>query len=198
MPDTIDFAFISALEGGSVTVGYVPAPGVSKSGVTVATGFDLGQRSESDLKALGLSTTLITKLKPHLGKQGKAASEFLVKNSLTLTIGETVEIDKAVRSETVKALKLKYLSAASNTAGTEFFDLPAEAQTVIASVAFQYGASLDIRAPEFWKIVTAQEWAKAVELLSDFKDAYPTRRKKEAGLLSGILPKKDSSGEVKK
>ena len=54
MSDSIDYSFLSELEGGSQTTGYVPAAGVSKSGVTIATGFDLGQRSEGDLKALGI------------------------------------------------------------------------------------------------------------------------------------------------
>ena len=52
MPDKIDYKFISDLEGGSKTTGYVPAASVSKSGITIATGFDLGQRNESDLKSL--------------------------------------------------------------------------------------------------------------------------------------------------
>lgn len=40
MPENIDYKFLSDLEGGSKTSGYVPAAGVSKSGVTIAAGFD--------------------------------------------------------------------------------------------------------------------------------------------------------------
>jgi hypothetical protein len=58
MPDLIDYSFLSDLEGGRTTIGYVPAAAVSKSGVTIATGFDLGQRSEADLKRLGLPANL--------------------------------------------------------------------------------------------------------------------------------------------
>ena len=54
MFDEIDYSFLSELEGGSKINGYLPAVGVSKSGVTIATGFDLGQRNESDLKNPGL------------------------------------------------------------------------------------------------------------------------------------------------
>ena len=54
MPENIDYNFLSDLEGGSKTTGYVPAAAVSKSGVTIATGFDLGQRDENDLKSLKL------------------------------------------------------------------------------------------------------------------------------------------------
>jgi hypothetical protein len=59
MPENIDYSFLSNLEGGCKTKGYVPAAKKSKSGVTIATGFDLGQRSESDLKLLKIDATLI-------------------------------------------------------------------------------------------------------------------------------------------
>ena len=39
----IDFNFISKLEGGRKTKGYVPDPEGSRSGVTIATGVDLGK-----------------------------------------------------------------------------------------------------------------------------------------------------------
>ena len=80
MSEKIDYKFLSDLEGGSKTNGYVPAAEVSKSGVTIATGFDLGQRDENDLKTLKLSTTLTAKLKPYLGLKGKSAQDFLKKN----------------------------------------------------------------------------------------------------------------------
>ena len=41
MPENIDYKFLSQLEGGSKTIGYVPAAAVSKSGVTI--GFDGSQ-----------------------------------------------------------------------------------------------------------------------------------------------------------
>ena len=182
--DSIDYGFLSDLEGGSQTTGYVPASGVSKSGVTIATGFDLGQRSESDLKALGIYSGLIEKLKPYLGIKSEEAKKLLQKSPLTISSAEAESIDKAVKSSHVATVKLKYDSAASNK--KSFLDLPAEAQTVIASVSFQYGANLDAATPKFWKAVTAQDWAEATKLLKDFGDVYPTRRKKEAALLEKI------------
>ncbi|MFT6386702.1 MAG: hypothetical protein ACJAUP_000070 [Cellvibrionaceae bacterium] len=85
MPDKIDYKFLSDLQGGSKKQGYVPAAGVSKSGVTIATGFDLGQRKEeeADLTGLGLSGTLVTKLKPYLGKNLKTLRHIL-KRTLSL------------------------------------------------------------------------------------------------------------------
>ena len=73
MPENIDYKFLSDLEGGSKTMGYVPAASVSKSGVTIATGFDLGQRNENDLKSLKLSVALTNKLKPYLGIKANSA-----------------------------------------------------------------------------------------------------------------------------
>jgi Bacterial toxin homologue of phage lysozyme, C-term len=78
----IDYKFIAEREGGRKTKGYVPAAVVSSSGVTVATGFDLGQRNESDLTRLKLSTFLVAKLKPYLGKKKKEAQEYLKKTSV--------------------------------------------------------------------------------------------------------------------
>ncbi len=42
MADKIDYKFLSDREGGRKLLGYVPHGGGSKSGVTIATGFDLG------------------------------------------------------------------------------------------------------------------------------------------------------------
>lgn len=184
MPENIDYKFLSALEGGSKTTGYVPAAGVSKSGVTIATGFDLGQRGESDLKALKLDTLLITKLKPYLGAKGASAQALLKKTLLVINLNQAQAIDKAVKSAHVTQLKLKYDTAAGNK--KKFIDLPHQAQTVITSVSFQYGIGLNIRAPKFWKAVTSQDWPETIKLLKVFGDAYPTRRKKEAALLEKI------------
>jgi len=71
MSDKIDYDFISQLEGGRQTIGYVPDANTSQSGVTIATGFDLGQRNENDLIVLNLPQNLIDKFKPYLGKRQK-------------------------------------------------------------------------------------------------------------------------------
>ncbi len=70
----VDWAFISAREGGQVLKGYVPNATGSQSGVTISTGVDLGQRSESDIDALDIPADLKTKLKPYCGKRSKDAT----------------------------------------------------------------------------------------------------------------------------
>ena len=177
MPESIDWEFIASLEGKGKTAGYVPDAAGSKSGVTIATGFDLGQRNEADLKGLGLSQALITKFKPYLGLKATTAKDFLDKNPLTITDDEAREIDKKVKQRTVPRLKESYRTA--------FDDLPSQAQTVIASVSFQYG-TLSTETPKFWKSVTTQDWVESVKLLKNFGDKYPTRRGKEADLLDQV------------
>lgn len=99
--------------GGS-NKGYVPAPTVSRSGVTVATGFDLGQRNQNDLKNLNLPVGLVDKLKPYVGKTGRDGEDYLVKHPLTLSDSEADEIDRAVRRSHVTQLRQKYVCAADN------------------------------------------------------------------------------------
>jgi hypothetical protein len=76
----IKFPFVAAFEKSS-EYGYVPwgkgAPEGNHSGVTVATGFDLGGRSETELRNLKISEPLIKKLKPYLGKQKQDACNAL-------------------------------------------------------------------------------------------------------------------------
>ncbi|WP_234383838.1 pesticin C-terminus-like muramidase [Paracidovorax avenae] len=162
----------------------MPAANVSKSGVTIATGFDLGQRSENDLKNLGLASNLIEKLKPYLGSKGADAKKLVETTPLTISAAEAESIDKATKASHIASLKLKYDSATTDK--KHFIDLPAQAQTVIASVSFQYGVNLDSATPKFWKAVTEQDWTEAVKLLKNFGDVYPTRRGKEAALLEKI------------
>jgi len=187
MPDSVDYAFLSAREGGSKTTGYVPAASSSESGVTIATGFDLGQRSESDLKGLGLSAGLIGKLKPYVGKKKKDAVDALKNSALTVTSQEAQEIDKASFAAHISQLKLAYNAAVrADKTKKVFEDLPGEAQTAIASVAFQYGTRLSFRTPKFWKAAVSQDWKETTKVLRNFGDVYPTRRGLEADLLDKI------------
>lgn len=171
----IDFDFISKLEGGSRTDGYVPDATGSKSGVTVGIGFDLGARNESDLKSLGLPQELIDKLKPYLGMQGTAAAEYLRANPLTISKADASAINTANKSQMVNRLIGRYNSASS----IKFADLPAKWQTVIASAEFQYG-SLQAKGEGYWGYVTTQNWKEAIAELRDYGDKYPTRRNREA------------------
>jgi murein DD-endopeptidase MepM/ murein hydrolase activator NlpD len=179
----IDFAFISSCEGGQSLRATVPDADHSQSGVTVATGFDLGCRDARALQQLGLSQDLRTRLSKYLGKQGSAAERFLATYPLTITQADADEIDVASKKSAASTVIKSYNRAVANKSGLLSFEqLPGEAQTVIASVAFQYG-DLSERTPKFWKAVTAQRWKDVIEELLHFGDRYDTRREKEAALL---------------
>lgn len=181
---SIDFGFIASLEGGPFTRGYVPAAGSSKSGVTIGTGFDLGQRTIGDLRQLQLPADLVALLSPYLGLIRGAAVKALQDQALVVTPAQAELIDEAYRAPFVASLASQYVKASK---GLDFATLWPARQTVIASVAFQYG-DLKSRTPEFWGRVVVQDWLGAENILRNFHDAYPTRRCKEANLLAGAKP----------
>lgn len=168
----IDFSVISEFEGRSL-VGYVPNAGGSKSGVTVASGFDIGQRSPSEIPR-----QVRGKLSPYCGRTEFDAVAFLRDHPLTITTDECDLINKFAHKEAAERL----ISAWNKESFTPFSMLPNEAQTVVASVAFQYG-SLEKATPNFWRQTTSGDWVGALANLRDFGDSYKTRRNKEADLL---------------
>lgn len=174
---TVNFGFISALEGGPALKGYVPDPKNSNSGVTIATGFDIGQRSLNELYNL-FAPELAKKLAPYYGLKKQKAVAALQKTPLRITAEQAEEIDKVAKSQLLNQLAQRY----STSAKTPFADLPECMQTVIASVAFQYG-DLGKKCPKFWQAATNADRAAIVQELRNFGDRYPTRRNKEADYL---------------
>jgi hypothetical protein len=175
----IDFGFISSLEGGPVLRGYVPDPDQSSSGVTIATGFDLGCRSDSDLVALLPGHgELVNKLAIYCGHKRNKALAVLVNNPLHIAESEALAIDSAVKKKLISQLVQRYDSAAETT----FEMLPEAMQTVIASVAFQYG-DLASRCPKFWQAAIAADSNALINELQNFGDRYATRRQREANYL---------------
>ncbi len=185
---SVRWAFIEELEGRRAVEGYVPDSGGSRSGVTVASGVDLGQRTAAEIDALAIPETLKRKLKPYAGLRGGAAVAFLRARPLAIDAAEAKALDRAVRAEAMAALVRAYDRAVAQDPSLAPFDaLPEAAQTVIASVAFQYGTNLSARTPRFWNAVVTQDWTAAAAELETFGDRYPTRRRTEAALLKTIL-----------
>lgn len=170
----INFGFISKLEGGASCTGYVPDAEHSNSGVTIATGFDIGQRTSKDLYKL-LPNEIAAKLALFCQLKGLAAQEALAKEPLKITEHEAQVIDECSKKHFVNLLLHSY----NQRSKVPFDQLPEQAQTVIASVAFQYG-NLAKRCPTFWGFVIEQNWLAMVNELRNFGDRYPTRRYKEA------------------
>jgi hypothetical protein len=170
----IDWGFITELEGRSLT-GYWPK-GFQASGVTVAGGVDLAYLSPAELAAL--PPDLQAKLKPYLGVRGDRAQHLLSGQPLVLTAAEADALEGPKRKSIITSLILHYFQAT----GTPFNNLPDAAQTVLASVAWQYGRP-EVRCPAFWKAACAQDWHAVILQLCDFGDAFHTRRCREADYL---------------
>ena len=176
----VDIVEISSYEGNKLK-GYVPNPEGSKSGVTIGSGLDLGNRNINDLK--GLPENIITKLEPFLGLKGNEA--VTKAGELNITKQEAQIINTFAHKQSLTKLKNKW----KKDSGKSFSLLSKEQATVLASVAFQYG-DLKTETPTFYRLALAGDWQGVYDELIDFKDNYPTRRKKEAAYLKKYLDNK--------
>jgi hypothetical protein len=174
---TINFKFISELEGTKLT-GYVPHldGGNIESGVSVASGFDIGQRTVEELDD-AFECELADKLSTYAGVTGEMAVTLLERFPLTIAQEECAIINEFAHKQATKRLLDDWPKSA-----VPFNCLADECQTVVASVSFQYG-DLPTRTPLFWCQVTTSDWTGALVNLRNFKDPYPTRRNKEADYL---------------
>ena len=191
----VDMEFLTRLEG-SVSYGYVPThrsgpkkgEAIGRSGVTVGIGCDLGGRSEEDLLRLGLPIALVDKLKPYLGKRRREAQQALACRPLRLSHEEAAMVSAAIAAEIFGRLAARYDAAVAGLPGARrFSELPWQAQTVIGSVAYQYGDNLPRATPRFWTVAVTQDWPALVRALENFGDAYAPRRRREAALLLAML-----------
>jgi hypothetical protein len=191
----IDMQFLARLEG-SVSHGYVPAhrrgprkgEAIGQSGVTIGVGCDLGGRCEADLRRLALPCDLVDKLRPYLGKRRAQAQQALALQPLRLSDGEAALLSAAIAGEIFQRLAARYDRAVADIPGARLFhELPWQAQTVIASVAYQYGDNLPRATPRFWAKAVAQDWPALAHALENFGDAYAPRRRQEAQLLRRML-----------
>ena len=181
----IDWKFILEQEGYKLK-GYVPDAKNSKSGVTIASGFDLGQRNENDLT--GLPKEIIELLTPFLGFTGVKAEE--IAGNLNVNDAQAKIINEFDKSTELAKLKTSW----ANTTGTSFDELDQGKATVLASVAFQYG-NLETETPNFWKQATSGDWNAVSVNLMNFGDSYSSRRLREARYLNKFAKKKLTEGE---
>lgn len=188
----IDPAFIGRQEGFRLD-GYVPDLGASMSGVTIGTGVDIGQMSVAGIQSLDLPNELKQRLIPYAGLTQHNAVYLLSNLPLYLTVDEAHALDRAVTQNIIGGVATRYDLAAP---GRSFAELPLEARTVIADVAYQYGPNLEQRAPAFWSDVTQGNWDGATQKLRAFGDRYPTRRNAEADLLELSIDRGDLGSYV--
>jgi GH24 family phage-related lysozyme (muramidase) len=179
--NNIDWNFIKELEGFS-SKGYVPKDEKKNkvpSGVTIGSGFDIGQLSRLGLELYGFSKELCNKLEPYCNVTGDKARKLLEEKPLELSDKLIAELERVSREKITNNIVNEYNLSSPYC---KFSELSCIKQTVIASIGFQYG-SVKRRCPRFFKYVIEGRWSDAIHELENFGDAYPTRRKKEANLL---------------
>lgn len=201
-----DMAFISGflnesgVEGRRQTRAYVPArphnftgakrqsprqfTAIGASGVTIATGVDLGQTSAAELAAYGLEPGLGLRLAPWLGLKRQAAIDKLARMPLTISGDLAARLDRAVHEG---YLRRHVRPAFEKASGASFDSLPREAQAVIFSCCFQKGCrGVASDWPILWGSLIRQDWqAASHELLTGFRQ-YVGRRRKEGLLLARL------------
>lgn len=192
----VNFGDVSEFEGGQWRKPYIPcSKGIvaGRSGVTVATGFDVGQINKKQLDSLELDAATKSKLEPFLDKNYKKqsceiANQDLAKMSpATFTQAEVDAIDYAVKKDHLSSAKDKWDTAAG-AKGTKFSDLTSNQQTVIFSRTFQQGKGMPESsvAQDFYKSAQQGNWVDAEQNLRNYpvvEDWYKTRVGKEADLL---------------
>lgn len=176
----IDWDFIAEQEG-STLKGYVPDAEGSHSGVTVASGVDIGQMTHAELTSF--TPQLMDKLLPYVGLKGEQAVEALKARPLTITPDDATALNQHSRKAALDDLRHAYLMS---TNGRSFDTLPDPVQTVVASVTFQYGSPWK-RTPHFWRYVTSYNYAALVADLKHFGDAYQPRHDREAAYLQAKM-----------
>lgn len=172
---------------GFETVGYVPSERHERnnrvvSGVTIASGFDLGQHNLTYLDKLKLPVKVYQALEPYMGLKGNKARRKLKEIPLRLTEDEAMDINVAVKHDKAVEVAERY----NRDSEINYYSLPRAIQTVIMSVGFQYG-DLSKRTPNFWRVVTSGDWERAVWHLNHFGDDYDRRRGLEANVLAQHL-----------
>ena len=174
----IDWNTIENFEGGRQQKAYVPPSG--RSGVTVSSGFDVGQRE--NLK--GLSPEVQEKLQPFVGaKRGEAERRLASMGGVELSPEQADEVAGFAKNETEQKMKDEW----AKMSDVPFDSLTPAQKTVMASVMHQYGSFS--RAPRFSQFAGKGQWDKVVGELRNFGDEYKTRRKKEADYLQQSLNK---------
>ena len=189
----IDTAYIRTVlerfEGKGITKGYVPADKSGKpfgaSGVTIATGLDLGQQTKEGLAAMGISATIINRLAPYIGAKREEAQYILAREPLRLTQEEVDAIDRAVHA--------KYIDETAGLFGRDAFEAaPKEVQAVAVSLHYQFGTPARKASPALesaWNAMQHGDYAYAAAQLreplgwSAPHQQYIKRRAAEAALL---------------
>ena len=184
-------SILGRFEGKAIKTAYVPKDKAGQvlgvSGVTIGTGFDLGQQAPKEIEKLDLPEALREKLMPYAGLKQEAAVKKLAESPLELSDEEVATLDKAVHE--------KYIKETESMFGPNFTVIPKQAQAVAVSLHYQFGRPRRAASPALgmaWDALKKQSYKAAAEYLSGAQGwsadhrLYMGRRRQEAGLLLEI------------
>ncbi len=189
----VDFSAVSKFEGGQMLKGYVPMKDgevLGRSGVTIATGYDIGQMSETQLEELGFAKELEDKLRPYTNLTKADAVEFLRQNPLTIDRADAMQIDFAVKAQHLGAA----IQAWNGSDPTQkFADLTRAQQTVLFSRTFHQGLGMPQTAvaQDFYGAALRGRWVEAETALRAY-DVSANWYKNRVGLEADLLLKERS------
>jgi hypothetical protein len=210
----LDGAKLSAWEGGQYLRGYVPftreknAAGVvqtvvaGRSGMTIATGFDIGQHTAQYLQGVtGLSARSLALLRPYAGQQfthlGKDAVIRRIGTLGPIPVidkGEADALDRAVAEDTLRATMTAWAANRKSTVPV-FGMMPSAWQTVMFSRTYNQGPGWVLPGSPtraFFTFATEGKWREAATALRDAPVTaawYRSRLRSEAGYLATDMPK---------
>lgn len=170
-------------KGGPNPSRYIP---MGISGVTIATGIDLGQQSGTSFGRAGIPINNFAVLLPYIGKQGKAAVNALHAKPLKISKEEADMLDRGFTGYYVGLSRDRY----DRDAGAGSFEnLPWQAQTAIHSILFQRGVGSPKKYPNTWNAFVRRDWKDASTRLCNKKlwDGYQARRNREGELLKQLV-----------
>eukprot|EP01037_Dinobryon_pediforme_P001313 gene1313-1330_t len=198
------FERLSEWEGAQYLRGYVPFDnsGVvsGNSGMTIATGFDIGQKSAGQMNALPIPDALRARLMAFAGKRfkGKTRAQVVAVISTlsapvpVISSGEANLLDRVIHGEHLESAVASW-NARRKAGVPAFADLPAAWQTVLFSRTFHQGKGMPDTtvAKPFYTAATKGDWAAAAKALRDYAVPaawYKARVAKEAALLATQMP----------
>jgi hypothetical protein len=194
----VDFSKVAQFEGGQWLHGYIPKDPktgavLGQSGLTIATGFDVGQFSVQQIKTFHFGPIIEQILLPYAGLKRDAAVAKLDEatkrdgHGPTLTKAEADLIDKVIKGYHLRAAKGSWNSSKPATTA-KFEELTVAQQTVIFSRTFHQGPAMPKTkvAHKFYEAAQNGQWEEAEKALRAYavKDHYYQQRvNTEADLL---------------
>ena len=188
----IDFSALSSFEGGQIPQSYLlmdkKGNVIGQSGITIATGFDIGQHSVDEIKSYGFTKTLEKKLLPFADAKKECAKELLsLARETKFSNEELNQIDFVVQGHHLDlAIKSWNANRLENT--PLFKDLSSSQQTVLLSRTYHQGPSMPdtMVAKKFYGSAINNNWIAAENHLRNYNVSaayYINRVHREANYL---------------